>query len=91
LRCTVRPRFEGIERPHARIKSKREGSARRAGHGVCEDAKSARETLDVVEQQSGAAGAPRRHFRDGADLELRIGAVDPSQRSGLLDRFGVVL
>src|ERR1700730_92954 len=83
----LHPGFEGIERPHAWIKTQREGRARRAGHGIGEDAKPAREPLDVVEQQSGAAGAPRRHFGDCADLELRIGAVDPPQRSELLDSF----
>src|ERR1700736_1433928 len=86
----LHPGFEGIERPHAWIKTKREGRARRAGHGIGEDAKPAREPLDVVEQQSGAAGAPRRHFGDGADLELRIGAVYSSQRLELVDKIDEV-
>jgi hypothetical protein len=59
----LHPGFEGIERPHAWIKTKREGRARRAGHGIGEDAKPAREPLDVVEQpisNCGSAPSTRR-------------------------------
>src|ERR1700736_4773294 len=45
----LHPGFERIERPHARIKPKRECRARRAGHGIGENANPAREPLDVVE------------------------------------------
>ena len=63
-----------------RIEAERERGALRVGGGVGEDAKAARESLDVVEQQRRTIRLPGGDLGDAADLEARIGALDPPQR-----------
>ena len=79
------PRLERIDRPQLRIDAERERGALRARGRVGEDAEAAREALDVVEQQRRTLRRPGRDLGDAAELEMRIGAGDATQRSELVD------
>src|SRR5439155_8441673 len=48
------------------------------------DAHAGGEALDAVEQERRALRRPGRDLGDAADLEARVGAVDPPQRAKLV-------
>ncbi len=80
------PRLERVERAEGRIEAERQRGALRTRRRVAENAEAARKSLDVVEQQRRAVRHPGRDFGDPADLEPRIGAVDPPQHAEVVDQ-----
>ena len=82
----LHPGLERIERPQCRIDAERKRRALRCGGGVGEDAHAARKTLDGVEQERRPVRSPGRDLGDPADFEARVGAFDPPQRTGLVDK-----
>ena len=70
----------------ARGKTERQRRPLDVRGGVGEDAKAASVALDAVEQESRTIGQTGRDFGNAADLEVRVGALDPAQSPEFVDQ-----